>query len=312
MKLKKSLLIVPAMATLLFAAAGSVGGTVAWFSANTVFQTNITSFKVVNLEGDLNCTMSAGTGTSYDSGNKKISVTTNAELTHGSFNHSDLNVYLKTGASAYASKATLNTAGATTIGNLQASTYTVGETTHTVYYAVTWSMAFTYKLPVSADEAEATNLYLDLANSVFTPTTGDSSLSLKTQKGFRIAFIPNPAGSVTTSGNAAYTRVWADLETSDGCSYVASTSTTSGYTNGETAASKVLISSADTATIAEGTAGTTNLNYCLGQFSSFSSGDSKIGFTCVAWFEGTDANVVSAASMDQVAVNLAFYTRPNA
>ena len=310
MKLKKSLLIVPAMATLLFAAAGSVGGTVAWFSAVSSYKTDVTSFKVVRLDGDLACSLGAGVGTELSAG--KIRLQTNAELTHGSFNHDNKNVYVTTGGeNSYASKAVLSDTAATPAsGSLVATTYTLSGATHTVYYAVTWSMNFTYTLPVSgASLGQATNLYLDLAHSSFTSIDGGQSESLFTKKGFRVAFIPNTSTDVTTSTNTdIYKRVWADLELSNKCSYVSTTTATSGYTNGSTAASKVLITN-ETATIDEGTAGSKNLNYCLGQFAGFSDGASKLGYTCVAWFEGSDENVVNETSMDNVTVNFEFYTR---
>lgn len=87
---KKSLLVVPALGVLMLAAAGSVGGTVAWFSSVNTFQTDISSFAVGRLSGDLQVTMGADRGTAL-SGNV-ISVETGAgqgdvKLTHGSFNH---------------------------------------------------------------------------------------------------------------------------------------------------------------------------------------------------------------------------------
>ena len=310
MKLKKSLLIVPAMATLLFAAAGSVGGTVAWFSAVSTYKTDITSFKVVRLDGDLACALAEGVGTDVEGtgSTAQIKLEENAELTHGSFNHANKNVYVTTGAeNSFVSKAVMSdTAPTPASGSLEAATYTLDSKTHTVYYAVTWSMAFTYTLPVSgASAGQATNLYLDLANSKFTAVAGGQSTSLLTQKGFRLAFFKNTNTTVTTNGNSDhYNRVWADLQTSEKCSYVSSTSATASYA----AADKVLITS-ESATIPEGEKGTKDVNYCLGQFKVFSGSASKLGYTCVAWFEGSDENVKNAASMDEVTVNLAFYTR---
>ncbi len=63
MKTKKSLLIAPALGVLLLAAAGSVSGTVAWFSASRVFKTEVGNFSVVEIDGNLNVTMAAGQGT---------------------------------------------------------------------------------------------------------------------------------------------------------------------------------------------------------------------------------------------------------
>lgn len=321
MKLKKSLLIVPAMATLLLAAAGSVGGTVAWFSATTTFKTDITSFKVVRLDGDLSCEMKPGTGTAQDGA--AIKIATGAELTHGSFNHTTGQVSVKTGTEVidavekdvYTAKATVpnsdNPASPTELTGLLAGSYTDTTGSHNVYYAVTWFMTFQYKLPATtATAGNVYNLYLDTANSVFTETLGSGSYEGKeTHKGFRIAFYPN--AQPKTASNTQNARVWADDQVAANCTYVSAVggsgaSATSSYS------SPFLIDSANSTVIAEGTSGADNIDICLGQFSNYSGGISKLGFTCVAWFEGTDANVINESTLDTVVTSLAFYTRNNA
>lgn len=319
MKLKKSLLIVPAMATMLLAAAGSVGGTVAWFSANTAFNTNISSFKVVRLDGDLTCQMAAGVGTTLvGSGTTAtIKVTDFAELTHGSFNHNDGHTWVKTSEEnvaeegqpavmedRYTDKATISAAGAVTTGSLQAGVYNDGHDDHTVYYAVTWQMNFAFQLPVSGSSTTATNLYFDTAKSAMIAANGTGSKN--TSKGFRIAFYPNNAAAVTTSGNSIHNkRVWADLQTAAKCTYVTATDETSGYTT-------EIIDTANNTTIAEGQKGSATETICLGQFTAFdATGKSMLGFTCVAWYEGTDENVINESTLDTVSTSLAFYTREN-
>ena len=315
MKLKKSLLIVPAMATLLLAAAGSVGGTVAWFSATTTFQTNVSTFKVVRLDGNLSCQMLAGVGTKQNGENGiavgSTTANTEVELTHASFNHNDGTVYVQTATNTYAAKSTIAANNGTASDGIQAGTYTdvVESTTinHIVYYAVTWQMNFTYTLPSStATSGTATNLYFDLATSVMTATQGTGEQSKHTNKGFRIAFYPNTNTSITTNGNKTNKRVWADLQEKANCSYVSGTSTTANY-SGE--GDVTLLDSANTHTIPVGTAAAVTEDICLGGFRSFTAGASKIGFTCVAWFEGTDENVIDESTLDTVATTLAFYTR---
>ena len=306
MKVKKSLLIVPAMATMLLAAAGSVGGTVAWFSATTTFDITASTFKVVRLEGDLACTLVGGTGTNVSAATT-ISVNANSELTHGSFNHTDGKVYVTTNAAgtAFRNMATVAADGGAVTGDLQAGTYTDSSSNpHTVYYAVTWKMNFTYSLPAGASAGDYMNLYFDLANSNMDATQGSGSHLVHTSTGLRIAFYPNTASSVTTVGNLSSPKVWAGLQTNANCKYVSSTSATSTYATG------TLLDSANSHVIAEGDAGTGSEDICLGQFNTFnSSGQSLLGFTCVAWFEGTDPGVITASTMDQVATALAFYTR---
>ncbi len=87
-KLKKSLLVVPALGVLMLAAAGSVGGTVAWFSSVNTFNTAISSFSVGRVNGNLSVEMTA------DRGTKKVgdaivvgAADGNVKMTHGSFKH---------------------------------------------------------------------------------------------------------------------------------------------------------------------------------------------------------------------------------
>ncbi|MBQ7250220.1 MAG: hypothetical protein IJS37_02630 [Bacilli bacterium] len=293
------------MATLLLAAAGSVGGTVAWFSATTTFSTNISTFKVVRLDGDLSCAMVAGTGTTLTG--ETISVTEGAELTHGSFNHTNGKVYVQTSAGNFAEKASVAANGGAVSGTIEAGRYTDTAGSHTVYYAITWQMNFTYTLPVSASAGTAMNLYLDMAGSSMTPTVPTGTYTLNTNKGFRIAFYPNTDTNVTTSTNVENTRVWADKQESTGCTYVSG----AGATTPASYAAPTLIDMNNTTVITDGNTGSATADICLGGFRNYTSGSSKLGFTCVAWFEGTDANVVNAASLDTVATSLAFYTRTN-
>lgn len=93
-KLKKSLLVVPALGVLMLAAAGSVGGTVAWFSSVNTFETDVSSFAVGRVDGNLDVTMTAdnakGTqqvGNSIAIGHKVDDEVKTVKLTHGSFNH---------------------------------------------------------------------------------------------------------------------------------------------------------------------------------------------------------------------------------
>ena len=300
------------MATMLLAAAGSVGGTVAWFSAQTTFDTEVSSFKVVRLDGDLACTMGAGTGTSVT--DNVVSVAANAELTHGSFDHTSGNVYTKVGAS-YSSRGVVSGTDGTVSGSTQlvAGTYTVSSTTHTVYHAVTWTMDFKYQLPVSASSAGNTNLYFDVARSAVTLLSTDTTptgATKETSKGFRIAFFPQ-SGAGTSGSNLTTTLVWADLQTSANCKYVKLVGETptgaTAYTSGE-----LLDSAATAGAVYTDASGSTSANNYLGQFKTFSEGASHISFTCVAWFEGEDTNVENLSKFQTVKAGLYFFTLPNA
>ena len=87
--MKKSLLIAPVLGILLVAAAGSVGGTVAWFSSVNTFNTEISSFAVGRVEGALNVTMAADRGTVKVGDAIAVGklAAGDSKLTHGSFDH---------------------------------------------------------------------------------------------------------------------------------------------------------------------------------------------------------------------------------
>lgn len=311
--MKKSLLIVPAMATMLLAAAGSVGGTVAWFSANTTFNTNVSSFKVVRLDGDLQCTLTpkADAGTVAGASSNTVKVNENTELTHGSFDHNGGKVFTQISEGTYSQRGGINPSDGTVISTLLAGTYKISDTTHYVYHAVAWDMTFTYHLPVEATTAPKTNLYFNLASSnveASTDSTPEGAESRETSKGFRIAFFPQSSNK--TASNQVSTHVWAYLQESSKCKYVKDVSGTptgaSAYTGTE------LLYSGITAGASVGDLnGSTSANNYLGQFAGFDDGDSYITFTCVAWFEGEDENVVNKSKMQTVSAALAFFTLPD-
>ena len=90
-KLKKSLLVVPALGVLMLAAAGSVGGTVAWFSSVNTFETEVSTFAVGRVAGNLSVTMTPVTERGTIAAGSGVAIGKGAAgdvmMTHGSFNH---------------------------------------------------------------------------------------------------------------------------------------------------------------------------------------------------------------------------------
>ena len=83
--MKKSKIIVPALAILVLSTAASITGTVAWFTAQNTFNTQVGEFAVVRTNGDLRVVQTAGIGTSKSGDD--IVVASNSKLTDGSFDH---------------------------------------------------------------------------------------------------------------------------------------------------------------------------------------------------------------------------------
>lgn len=214
MKTKKSLLIAPALGVLLLAAAGSVSGTVAWFSAVRVFNTDVANFSVVETDGNLDVTLDDLDGTTYNAVSKKIRVNDDAVLTHGSVNidreayeganygkafviNPDSPVanptFLDRGVAGNADPSWLYKPNLM-VDNNDTPDPTPKEVD--VYIAVSWKMTFKYTF---AGDKTPVIVYLDLKDSSFadnaTPVSGyeftkdaKSGKREDTAKGFRIGF----------------------------------------------------------------------------------------------------------------------------
>ena len=292
--MKKSKIIIPALGMLLLSTAASVSGTVAWFTTVSTATANITSFAVRKLGGDLSYTVAAGTGTEKvdaDDDHSAIQLTgTNPALCDASYNHTTGKVW----------KANSNASAFSVID--AESGWTVSGTNQVTYYAVSWSYTFSYSF---GGDSTAVNLYFDSPTSSVTPTTlaaASGTQTEQTYKGFRIAFV-NEAASRSV--------VWAENQANANCHYVTATNNQAGaYTDANSSsAAGDLLDSTGLAIVAETGSGSAARADYLGQFTTSST---SITIKCVAWFEGTDPNVINGSEMDSVAAALSFYTRPNA
>jgi len=306
--MKKSLLIAPALGVLVLAAAGSVGGTVAWFTSNTVWDMNASSFAVTKLDGNLSATLSQGIGT-YKTSAKAVEVKTKTSapdaqpetfrdnaLTHGAIDVKTGNLYVKED-STYVKKGT--TASATGwIGREYVENKVAADT----YYAVTWSVTFSYKF---ASDITDVNLYFDLGNSSATHSKSQTGTYLA-YKGFRLGIIGTAAAD---TGAGSYTRVWAPFSTEQ--KHVEKKADADDGQAVNTYAGRTFIGSDFTASaIAIGTKGVNEVGDCIGQFHPAQVNDSiSLSYTFAAWFEGEDSNVIDEALLESVSCALAFYTR---
>ncbi|MCR5490977.1 MAG: hypothetical protein K6F32_02475, partial [Bacilli bacterium] len=161
------------------------------------------------------------------------------------------------------------------------------------YYAVSWNMTFSYDF--GADETDR-HVYFNVDRSAAT-TTGDDA-TLETIKGFRLAFHNG------TSRNL----IWAPAQTDvNDIHYVSSTSVVSNYSEND----KLNVwysGKGSTYRVAEGgsyvapTASAGNNYLC-----ELTKGGGNVTINCVAWFEGSDPNIVNSARMDTVAASLSFF-----
>lgn len=330
--MKKSKVIIPAMALLLFSTAASITGTVAWFTATRLVTVTTGEFAVNNVDDGLTAAMSAGVATvasdtNSDGVNDKVSLVENHKLTHGSFNFARdeqkawiLNKDAYDDSEYHVAKGTLTNAESGYTSNAhQAATdiwyhKTVTDNgTSTYYYvAVSFTITFTYTFGTQTKDV---GVYLNPQASTLTigNDTAGTDRTKKTGLGFRLAFIPsdtdvapkvfgnNPAAAntlfYTTSapkdGTTAYT-------TGDNYSGNYVSPVTSGYTGVADATSDD-----DTTRLAR------KDRICtLTKVTNATKGTSQSATVkCVAWFEGEDPNVVSTADMDHVTASLTFFAR---
>ena len=287
--MKKSKIIIPALALIAFSTIASVAGSVAWFTANRTATINAGSYAVVKTNANLEVALSNGIGTSTSG----TTVTFNGLLTDGSVNHSTQKVYTPdaNGTALAASprgEIDLNgsypLAGGETLADLLERGETNDSTPVKIYTAATFDITFTIKFGSAAGDF---GLYLDntAGKSNFAVDGGATAV---TATGFRMAFLPK---AVSTNGRAT---VFADLQSSAHCNYVASTSNVAG-TSSVSSSNDLIDSGYNAALPGADTARATAIarpDY-LGYFAFSANQPVNLSYTVVAWFEGTDPNVVN-------------------
>lgn len=300
--MKKSKIIVPALGLLLLSTAASVSGTVAWFTASSSKTVVTSSFTVKDSGGSLDRVITAGTGTLVTgSGDSAvIGLNTNCVLTDGSFNHTSKHTWAhnpNTGANdtTHCFDKNVDSGNNWVAGTISEETF---------YHAVSWTVAFTYTFGTSSANV---NLYFDVSStSVMTAGSGTQSGTgyKDTEKGFRIAMY---------NESASKALVWADLQDADKCGYIDSDSDGSDAT----ITSKKLTYSSGLVdkNVTESTSGYIAANSatssgsesnCLGTFTTSAA---TITLKFVAWYDGTDENVISASTMAPVSATMNFFTR---
>lgn len=306
--MKKSKIIVPALGLLLLSTAASVSGTVAWFTASASTVVNTNEFTVKDSGGELEHTLTAGTGTAISGADatEKIGLASNTVLTDGSFNHVTKAVWAhnpNTGADDTThclNKGVDGESGDPAVKNWYAGTISP----NAYYHAVSWSVTFTYTFGTSSQDV---NLYFDVNATASKMTAGSAvngSATQHTEYGFRIAMY-----------SSTKTIVWADLQTNSNCGYIEAASGDPGVTSAK--ATYTLGSPMIDSTITDSTTGYVASNSatstgsepnCLGTFSG-GSASATIDVTFVAWYDGTDPNVISGSTMAPVSATMNFFTR---
>lgn len=287
--MKKSRIIIPALAMIAFSVAASIAGTVAWFTASRTAQINAGTYAVVKTSAELKCVLSNGVGTTVS--DSTVSLNGNL-LSDGSFSHKSSKVYTPNseGTALDTEKGEIPLSDAQLATKLQRGT--TGTPAKTIYTAVTFNMAFTVSF--GAIEGDI-GLYLDngAGKSSFTVDGGADPI---TAKGFRMAIVPS---ETAPEGSATRATVFADLQEFAKCHYIGGTSDTFLSGTAYASADNDLVDSAYNAALptsaTERSEAIARPDY-LGYFGYKANSQVTLNYTVVAWFEGTDENIINRAT----------------
>lgn len=273
--MKKSRIIIPALAMIAFSMVASISGAVAWFTATRTASVSAGSYAVVKTSANLDCQVKPGLGTTA-SGN---TATVGGVLTHASVNHKNGKVMLPA-ADGLSIQSEVALASAS-LSDLELGTDVASSSK--IYAAITFELEFTINF--GAVQSSDIGLFLNAETSSFSYDTS----STDEYKGFRMAFIAHDEPTHASSKNT----VFADQQVASKCTYVASQAGYSTPTSYD-ADDKDLIDY-NYSTSLPTAASASRADY-LGTFAwadrNTSTNNLTLKFTVVGWYEGTDENIV--------------------
>ena len=308
--MKKSRIIIPALAMIAFSMAASITGAVAWFTATRTASISAGTYAVVKTSANLSVTATAGyatTATNSEDGTTHT-VTVGGVLTDGSFNHSSGNVITPDDSGSKIKSVTAH--GSMDDSNMLRGV-TGGSSSQNIYTAVSFNLSFTVTFSSNSGDI---GLYLDRNyenSNINSRFTVDGGAAASSATGFRMAFLPT--GTNSSSGE---TRVFAGLQASSNCKYVSGSTVNAALDNSGTYGTNVLIDSSHAGTSEspevlpdsfDTRANATGRCDYFGVFAAPSTpGAVTLEYKVVCWFEGTDPNVVNTATLQSVIATLSF------
>lgn len=279
--MKKSKIIAPAAAILVFSSAAAVTGTVAWFTANRIVTASVSNIQAINTQGGLKAYITTGVNSKNANPNLKANAAESIAVEAGflrdaSYDMANEQLYYGTG---------VDESGNTNIFKATENTkVTVKKDANDVdvYFATTFTINFV--LDGSADQNY--DIFFSYTNSTL-------SASDKIAPAFRVAFDKKV--------------VWAPAATTTTVSYVSDVDETSNYTT----ANLVTKGGADTTTANTAEQAAEN----IARLATGVVGGGEQAVKVTMWFEGTDASCKTAnipeeaysASMKFYAINTADY-----
>ena len=320
--MKKSKIIVPALAMIGLSAVASVTGSVAWFTAQRTGRITTSDFVVTKIDGDLTLALTNGAGTSCtdDGASHSVGVVSGAKSKDVSFNPVSHQLY----------DARDNATTFVGIGNT--TDYEHAQASHPYLLNGTTYYAFTWKVTISMSDTglanSAMNVFFDYRPYDGTANVGskmESSLQdnqtdqdKDTSKGFRIALI-STSNTIVYAGleNAAELKAIGEVSTVLGEHAYGTSPVNSGFSyfaydkyalGSVAAASATAKASYQVAKDSDAQNTQTARADYLGSLVNTNENTRTMDVWCVAWYEGTDSNVVNGATMEKVQASIGFYS----
>ena len=300
-KLKKSAVVIPALARIAVTAAASVSGTVAWFTAAKTVTATAGQFSASYNDGNLSVKASSwmadtnrvGSGEtpnqkilSIPTEGKDVTVTEGVTFTDASYDLATDTLYSDIVKDDGSDPDTFESKG----NSVGKNDKWVSNVANKVVYGVVWKYTFTYKFGV------------DIANNydlMFSPSKSLLDTAANTGAGLRIALVGNGFDNGENKNAVVFANGSYDK---DAVNHISGTK--KGQTTNYSSLYMTPVLSDDALTEGESHKGKKGY---LGTFAPQTANtDVTMDVRVVVWFEGTDNHVVSTQSLGTVSATLGF------
>ena len=323
--MKKSKIIVPALAMIGLSAVASVTGSVAWFTAQRTGRITTQQFVVTKIDGDLNIALTEGAGTNISG--TTVQIDSGAKSKDVSFDPKNHQLY----------NAVDNATSFVEVGGTNAYEHAKADHPYVlngnIYYAFTWKV--TISMNDTGYAGSGMNVFFDYrtynaeANigskmekafqdgETGKKEDGETDKDFNTSKGFRIAMI-SPSKTIIYAGleddeselkaisvvaEAKNTYAYGTSPINSGYSYFGADAYGLGSDAAADATAKTSYLPAT-----DGEADQDDRADYLGTLTNTSASTRTMDVWCVAWYEGTDKNIVNGSAMEKVASSIGFYS----
>ena len=281
-KLKKSAVVIPALARIAVTAAASVSGTVAWFTATHTVTATAGNFNATYNDGNLELSVASVQATEGNKAVKALTINDHDVTIDNGILFTDAS-YNATVNELWSDKEKDDGKNPTEFeskgGSTNASTGWVADLTYKTLYAVTWTYTFKYRF--GTDVSKDAKLAFD--PSLSSMTCDDDNAFSGVPGGFRRAMTCNNTTIIYAPTSAA---IFTYITDKNGTKETYGTTCNSNNTTQD------------------------NTTYGLGIFGKPSSANSyskDLAVRVVAWFEGTDTtHTITNATLASVSAQLGF------